>query len=238
MKIGLLLCDDVKPELQATFKNYPDMFEALLRGLDPDVELQTWRVHDQQLPPGTDLCDGWIISGSQYSVNDGFAWMAQLEDFVRALYIEQRKLIGICFGHQLMARALGGKVTLAAEGWRIGVYDSNLAEQRSWMQPELDTLRLRVSHQEQVTQLPDSTTVLAKSLFCPYFMLEYGQHFLSIQGHPEFTKEYTETLILSRKHIIPANCVTQGIESLHQPESVYSNEVGRWMLNFFGKPLH
>lgn len=231
MKIGLLLCDDVKPHLQETFTNYPDMFAELLLAHDPSLELQTWRVIDQQFPEHTDECDGWLISGSRHSANDDFPWVKELKIFIHKLYQEQRKLIGICFGHQVIAAALEGQVSLAQQGWGIGVYSNQLTGHRRWMSPKLNALRLRVSHKEQITRLPDTACVLAKSTFCPNYMVAYGDCFMSIQGHPEFSEAYSKALMLSRKDMIPAERLEDGLNSLQHP--VHGHEVAQWMLAFF-----
>ena len=232
MKIGLLQCDDVKPPLQPEFNNYPDMFAELLRAHAPDLDMSVWRVIDQEFPDSIDEYDGWLITGSRHSANDNLPWIARLEDFIRQLDQQQRKMVGICFGHQIMAKALGGQVSLASKGWGIGAYDNNIVESHSWMQPELDVLRLNVSHEEQVTGLPDPARVIAKSTFCPYYMVLYNQHSLGIQGHPEFSRNYTAALLLSRKHIIPAQRLQEGLESLQKTAPVSGSEVGQWILNF------
>lgn len=236
MKIGLLQCDDVKPQLQPEFNNYPDMFAGLLKAHTPDLDMLVWRVIDLEYPDSVDKCDGWIITGSRHSANDNVPWVARLEGFIRQLHQQQRKIVGICFGHQIMAKALGGQVSQASKGWGIGVYDNNIVEPQRWMLPKLEVLRLNAIHQEQVTGLPDSARVVAKSTFCPCYMVLYNQNSLGVQGHPEFSRDYTAALMLSRKHIIPARQLREGLESLQQPAPVYGSEVGQWILNFLQAP--
>ncbi|OED43512.1 GMP synthase [Endozoicomonas sp. (ex Bugula neritina AB1)] len=230
MKVGLLLCDDVQDQLQPEHNNYPDMFAALLQQHNPALQLVTYRVLDSQFPQSTDECDGWIISGSRHSVNDTFPWIAALEVFVKRLFAEQKKLVGICFGHQLIAKALGGSVILSGKGWGIGVSINRIDEHRPWMQPSLNTLNLLVSHKEQIEQLPDSGRVIASSDFCPSYMVEYGDCFLSVQGHPEFTKGYMEALIRSREKVIPPERVSEGIQSIQL--DTHSSVVSQWLLNY------
>ncbi|UYM14609.1 type 1 glutamine amidotransferase [Endozoicomonas euniceicola] len=233
MNIGLLLCDDVQTQLQPDHGNYPGMFQALLEQHNPTLKLTTYRALDGQLPENTTDCDGWIISGSRHSVNDPFPWISALEAFVKQLYIDGQTTVGICFGHQLMAKALGGTVVQSDKGWGIGISGNTLIKHHDWMQPSLNSLRVLVSHKEQIEHLPNAATVIAASDFCPYYMVTYSNHFLSIQGHPEFTKAFMEALIRSRKKGLPQSRFVEGIESLKQP--VDSSVVGQWVLNYLDR---
>ncbi|MET4695861.1 type 1 glutamine amidotransferase [Endozoicomonas lisbonensis] len=232
MNIGLLLCDDVQTQFQPEHGNYPDMFQALLEQHDPTLQITTYRALDGQLPENTNDCDGWVISGSRHSVNDPFPWISALEAFVKQLYIDRQKTVGICFGHQLMAKVLGGRVAESDKGWGIGVSVNTLTEHHDWMQPSLNSLNALVSHKEQIEHLPETATIIATSDFCPYYMVTYCDHFLSIQGHPEFTKAYMEALIHSREKVIPHSRIIEGMQSIKQP--VDSSVIGQWLLNYLG----
>ena len=231
MKLGLLLCDDVRPELKKAHKNYPEMFEALLKKQQPDLQLVTYRVLDGVFPKSTDECEGWLISGSRHGANDGFEWISALEDFIRRLNDEGRKLVGICFGHQIMAQALGGKVVESEKGWGVGMSENSLLRHKPWMDKGIEEFNLLVSHKDQVVELPESTEVLAASDFCPYYMLQYNDHLFSVQGHPEFSKEYSAALMDSRRDSIPEGVVNLGMESLAQKPD--SDLLGKWIISFF-----
>ena len=230
MNIGLLLCDDVRDHMQPEHGNYPDMFQTLLEQQNSELQVTTYRALDGELPKQTNECDGWLISGSRHSVNDPFPWIAELEDFVKQLYLDGQKTVGICFGHQLMAKALGGNVIESEKGWGVGLSKNTIVQPCDWMQPELSTLNILVSHKEQVERLPDVATVVAASEFCPYYMLTFGNHFLSIQGHPEFTPAYSVALIKNRQSVIPQAVAQKGIESVEQ--RIDSAIAAQWILNF------
>ncbi|WP_252178732.1 GMP synthase [Endozoicomonas sp. 4G] len=235
MKVGLLLCDDVAPELRKSHNNYPDMFLALLSKQNPDVEMITYRVLDGEIPETTGECDGWVISGSRHSAYDPLPWIPLLARFIRRLYQDRCKLVGICFGHQVMASSLGGKVALADKGWGVGMSYNHITQQPGWMQPAAQDFKLLVSHRDQVIQLPSSARVLASSDFCPNFMLQYGDGFISFQGHPEFTKSYSADLMNSRRESIPRDRVLKGMASLKDDPD---NElVARWIMQFFRQTL-
>ncbi len=230
MKIGILQCDDVQPQLQPEHGNYPAMFKTLFHAIDPTINFAVYRVIDSELPAHIDECDSWLITGSQYSVYDKLEWIPLLEDFIRDLYHNKKKLVGICFGHQLMAQALGGKVEKSDKGWRVGVSENQIIEKREWMTPDKKDIAILVSHQDQVTALPEDTAALAASDFCPFYILQYSSHFLSIQGHPEFTKKYSKDLMISRKDRIPANRIKAGIESLRK--AINGELLTKWCLRF------
>lgn len=214
MRIGILQCDDVVTSLQPLYGNYPQMFAEQLRAQLPECELPVYRVLDGELPGSHDECDAWLITGSRFGVNDGLPWIDALCGFVRTLWEHQRPLIGICFGHQLMARALGGTVRQSERGWGVGLSFNQVIERKDWMQPFQAHLDLLVSHQDQVVILPPQAQVLASSEFCPYYMIQYGDCFLSVQGHPEFCKDYCRDLMSLREGVLPPARLRAGMASL------------------------
>ncbi|MGF1791157.1 gamma-glutamyl-gamma-aminobutyrate hydrolase family protein [Photobacterium profundum] len=235
MKLGILLCDDVRSELQIRHNNYPEMFSDILLGADPTLELVFYRVMDNQLPASFNECDAYIGSGSKYSVYDDIPWIHHLAQFVRDLYQHNIPFVGVCFGHQMIAHALGGTVVKSENGWGVGLKTWSLVANKQWMQSdqtveEKNTFSLAVSHQDQVTDLPDDAEILASSNFCPHAMIQVGQHFLGIQGHPEFTSNYSRDLMIARRGDIPAYVIEAAKASLDQ--YIDQAEVTQWMLEF------
>ncbi|WP_185268646.1 glutamine amidotransferase-related protein [Halopseudomonas xiamenensis] len=235
MKIGILQCDDVKRSLQAAYGNYPQMFSELLRELLPDCELPVYRVLDGQLPADASACDAWLITGSKFGVNDDLPWIEALCEFVRTLWEQKVPLIGVCFGHQLMARALGGSVRQSEKGWGVGLSFNQVIERKSWMQPFQEHLDLLVSHQDQVVILPPQAEVLASSEFCPYYLIQYGDCFLSVQGHPEFCKDYCRDLMTLRELTLPPARLRAGMASLSAEAD--SALMMRWIVSFLQQAL-
>jgi GMP synthase-like glutamine amidotransferase len=231
MKIGILQCDDVMEELQSEFGNYPAMFKGLLGEVAPSWQYVTYRVVDGELPESVDACDGYITTGSRYGVNDGDAWIAKLETFVAEVADSDRKFVGICFGHQLLANALNGRAEKSGRGWGVGMSFNQVVVKKDWMEPYQSSLDLVVSHQDQVTQLPDGAEVLASSAFCPYYLLQYGENLMSVQGHPEFSQPYSSALMARRTDRIPAARGREGQASL--AAKVDDRLMVRWIINFF-----
>jgi GMP synthase-like glutamine amidotransferase len=236
MKIGILKADSVLEQFQPEFGDYPDMFVARLAAqAGPDVAFITYDVEHLEYPANIDECAGYIITGSKMSVYDNEAWIRRLEDFVRQLDQAKKPLIGVCFGHQLVAQALGGKAEAAAIGWGVGVHTNHIVSAQHYMQPRLAEARVLVSHKDQVTRLPPGAEQLATSDFCPNSMFQVGNHILCIQGHPEFIKAYSESLMNMRREILGEAVYGAGIESLDQ--ALDSDTLATWMLRFLGAPI-
>lgn len=235
MRIGLLQCDDVAKELQPQHGNYPAMFERLFTAVDPTLEFQVWRCHEGEMPGDIDAVDVWLTTGSKFGVNDGDDWIESLCGFVRELWHAGKPLVGICFGHQLIARALGGEVVKSERGWGVGMSFNRMTKRAEWMEPWQEGLDLVVSHQDQVQRMPEGASVLAASDFCPVYVMQVGDTFLGVQGHPEFTKAYSADLMEYKRNTLPSNRLREGMASLHAP--VDDQVMVRWILNFMRHAL-
>ncbi|ALM51533.1 glutamine amidotransferase-related protein [Halomonas huangheensis] len=239
MRIGLLQCDDVAEELRDRHGNYPQMFADLLgraavqQGIE--LEWQVWRCLDGDIPEDVDAVDAWLTTGSKFGVNDGLAWVEKLEGFVRQLWVAGKPLVGICFGHQLIARALGGEVIQSPKGWGVGLSFNQVSEQQAWMTPSSHALDLLVSHQDQVTRLPDNTRVLGGSPFCPNYLIQAGDCFLGVQGHPEFSPEYSRDLMQLRRSLVGDARVREGLASLSS--EINDDLMALWILAFMREAI-
>ncbi len=230
MKIGILQCDETREELRPLHGNYPDMFFRLLRPLREGLTFEVYRVQALEYPETPDECDGYIITGSKHSVYEDEPWVRTLAEQVRHLYQAKAPLLGICFGHQMIAHALGGKTEKATQGWGVGVQTYQVSQHDTWMSPDLDTFSIVASHQDQVTQLPPDAELMGHNAFCPHAMFRIGKQVLAFQGHPEFEKAYSLDLMKLREELLGAEVFAEGVRSLEKP--LQSWEVGTWMLNF------
>jgi len=234
MKIGILQCDHVLEKLQPEFGDYPQMFTELMKTIDSGLELQIYNVQQGEYPADIDECDGYITTGSRHGVNDDLEWLKPLLAFMHQLDEAGKKFVGICFGHQLIAKAFGGKVEKSDKGWGVGVSFNEVLIKKPWMEPWQEGLDLVVSHQDQVSDLPEDTEILAASNFCPYYMILYKNNFLSVQGHPEFSRDYSKALTGTRLDRIPSARVREAYHSLTAP--VDAELMTTWILNFFRYP--
>ncbi|MCB1693112.1 MAG: amidotransferase [Pseudomonadales bacterium] len=230
MKVGILKADSVLDRFQPEFGDYPDMFRAALGAAGGEgVTYRTYDVVAGVYPGRPDECDGYIITGSKLSVYDDEPWIHALEDYVRLLDDTETKTVGICFGHQMVAQALGGKTEPAPGGWCVGVHEARIVESIAAFDPPRERVRLLSSHRDQVSRLPDRARVIAVSDDCPVSGMAVGDHMLTFQGHPEFCKGYSRALLEYRKDILAEKYV-RGVSSL--AESTDETIVSRWMLGF------
>lgn len=224
MKVGLLECDDVVGRFPEVKGGYREMFGALL----PDFTFRYYEAHRGQLPSGPRECDAWMCTGSKYSVYDGTPWIAELAAFIRSL--GERKFVGICFGHQMLAHAMGGEVAKAKQGWGVGVLGIDVLRDEPWMQPPMKTFSIQHMHQDQVQKLPAHSVLLGRSPHCDVAMFRVGETMLGIEGHPEFTVEYGAALIRARRTQIGEQVAQRALESLKGKTD--SPAVGRWIERF------
>ncbi|MCX2780811.1 gamma-glutamyl-gamma-aminobutyrate hydrolase family protein [Microbulbifer thermotolerans] len=233
MKIGVLKTDDVREELVDDFGEYPEMFAQLLRNQDPGLEFVTYEVQRGHYPEDIDEVDAYLITGSKTGVYEDKDWIPPLMEFVRRLHQVKKPTIGICFGHQLIAQALGGRTRKSDKGWGIGVHSYELQETPAWMSQPLERFSLLASHQDQVEELPPGAKVLAGSDFCPMAMMQVDDHMLTFQAHPEFTKPYSKSLMELRREAFGEEVVQKGHASLQN--DIHENVVASWMLDFLRK---
>ncbi|MDG4718791.1 MULTISPECIES: glutamine amidotransferase-related protein [Thalassospira] len=220
MKIGILEPGFAPDELRDKFKSYPKMLEKLLGDVDSSLEFETWTVLEDVFPASINEADGWVVMGSKHGVYENAPWMIRLQDFLREAVNAGQPVFGICFGHQILATALGGKVVKSDKGWGVGVHEYDVTAGNSdWLSGSASTIRINAFHQDQVVELPEGATVWASSDFCPYAGVQYGSNAASIQPHPEFMRPYEQALLESRLDLIPADVHKAAMESLETPIS-------------------
>jgi GMP synthase-like glutamine amidotransferase len=210
-RIGILETGRPADALAARHGAYPAMFRALLAG-EPDLDLVAYHIEGGEAVPAHDACDGWLITGSRHAVYEDHAWLEPMRVLVREAVDAGIPTVGICFGHQLMAQALGARVERSDRGWGIGLHGYALTDvgRDVWFG---ETLTLPAMHRDQVLDPPPGAVLLAASPFCPYAGFAFGEAGLSLQAHPEFTEAYQRDLIDARREIIPPDVVTAGLAS-------------------------
>lgn len=213
MKVGLLLCDHVRPEFREEFEDYPAIFQRVW----PSFDFEVFAVCDGQFPASVDICDAYISTGSSFSVYEELDWIIQLQQFIRDIHQSEKYYLGVCFGHQLLAEALGGQVKKAQSGWSIGVQTFTISQEEAWMEPFQSSLNLLMMCQDQVHVLPPNATVLASTPVCPVGIFRVGDRMLGVQAHPEFSKAYDKILMETRIDRMGAETVAKAIETLSLP---------------------
>ncbi len=225
MKIGILQTGRSPEELRNKHGDYDDMFCQFLGGRG--FEFVTYPVLDGLNPKSVRDADGWLITGSKFGVYENHSWIPPLEDFLRRAYAEAVPMVGVCFGHQLIAQALGGKVKKYPGGWSVGpeVYEldgiSGKACVMAW-------------HQDQVIEKPEVAVTAGSSAFCKFAALSYGDRAFTIQPHPEFKAEFVADLVVARRNILPDNLAEKTLAGLDKALS--SAAIADLIDAFFRKP--
>jgi GMP synthase-like glutamine amidotransferase len=230
MIIGILQADSVMENLQPAHGNYPGMFTDVLSEVDSKIEFRYYDVEHGEYPEHLDECDGYVITGSKKSVYDDESWIHDLSAFVLQLHEHKKKTVGICFGHQLIAQALGGKIEAAEVGWGVGIHENQVIRNESFMEPQAEGFALVVSHKDQVSALPEGAELLATSDFCPNAMFRIDNHILTFQGHPEFTKAYSKELMEMREDILGEEKFSAGMNSLSRSHD--GEVISSWIIRF------
>ncbi|MCV3270419.1 type 1 glutamine amidotransferase [Roseobacter sinensis] len=222
MKIGILMTGH-PPDTLLEDGLYDTYFERLLDG--HGFGFEGWPVCDGIFPDTVEAADGWLITGSKHGAYEDHDWIPPLEDFIRAAHAARRPMIGVCFGHQIIAQAMGGRVEKFAGGWAIGRTEYNIAGQ---------TMAVNAWHQDQVVMKPDSAEVFASNAFCENAGLVYGDRMWTIQPHPEYGSDFIDGLIRTRgKALVPPALLEDACQRLDQPTDRMA--VADMMAAFFKK---
>lgn len=232
LRIAVLLTNDDNSAFASHFPNDGEKVVQLLQPLRPAWTFEVVPVKDGVLPAGPQAFDGYVVTGSPASVNDdSLPWVGLLLDFIRAVDAARQPLIGLCFGHQAVARALGGQVARHAAGWGLGTAATHCQHTRPWMQPAQSTTTLMAAHNEQVIRMPEGAECLGGSDFCPIGSMQIGQHIWTTQYHPEMPLVFMQALLGYLADKLDAGTLARAHASLAQAADVPL--FGQWMVQFF-----
>lgn len=232
LRIAVLLTNDDTSAFAAHFPNDGDKVAQLLQPLRPHWSFEVVSVKDGVFPSGPEAFDGYVITGSPASVNDdALPWVGQLLSFIRAVDAARQPLIGLCFGHQAVARALGGQVVRNAAGWGLGTVATHWRHSQPWMVPAQSSTTLMAAHNEQVTLMPERAVCLGGSDFCPVGSMQIGQHIWTTQYHPEMPLVFMQALLGYLDDKLDITTLARARTSLQQAADVPL--FGQWMVQFF-----
>ena len=222
MKLAILETGRPPGDLAGRFGDYPSMFEKLI---GDGFDIESFDVQAGELPdPGAH--DAVLITGSPAGVYDPLPWIEPLQRFIRSA--KDSKMVGVCFGHQVMAEALGGHVEKSDKGWGAGLHHYSIVHGEPWIDGAQD-VAAPASHQDQVVTQPPETEVVAASEFTPFAALAWtDRSAISFQFHPEFSPEFAKALIEQRYDVVPDP--DAAIASLDAPND--NARVGGWIRRF------
>jgi GMP synthase-like glutamine amidotransferase len=236
MKLGLLNCyhwDGQPDSYQARYRDlWADYLSPFLSTTDALVVYELPRGH---FPESVHDCDGWIIGGSGKSCYEHDGWILRLQDWVRTCAEHRRRLLGICFGHQIIAKSLGGEVSKSKKGWGIGVRSFHFDEIPQWYAGNetewMKQASLIFSHQDQVDVVPNNVSIIARDEFCPVQSFTVGRHIFTLQGHPEYTPAFARSRLLGRESVFGENVFNKAILSLG--EQAHAKAFRQMIMAFF-----
>ncbi|MBC7139922.1 MAG: type 1 glutamine amidotransferase [Defluviimonas sp.] len=224
MLIGILQTGQSPDVLRDETGDYPEMFQALLA--DHDLTFRSYHVEAMEFPKDVHECDGWLITGSRHGVYEDHPFIPPLEAFIRKAHEARVPMVGICFGHQIIAQALGGRVERHAGGWAVGPQDYDFGG---------ETLTLNAWHRDQVVERPAGAERAATSPFCENAALVYGDRAFTVQAHPEFSPGFVRGLMRTRgKGVVPEPLLEAAEARLDAPSS--SAVIARKIADFFKQP--
>ena len=226
MLIGILQTGLAPEALAPEMGDYPDMFARLLDG--HGFTFRTYKVVEGEFPAQVTDCDGWLITGSRHGVYEDHPWIPPLEDFIRASFAAHVPMVGVCFGHQIIAQAMGGKVERYAGGWAVGATEYDFGGQK---------MTLNAWHRDQVVEAPRTAKVIATNDFCTNAALLYDDRALTVQAHPEFRPEFVDGLMKTRgKGLVPDEVMAEAATKLGQP--LQDKTMAAQIAAFFKAPRH
>jgi GMP synthase-like glutamine amidotransferase len=228
--IGILETDKLDDEIQQGYGSYAEMFCRLFISVDNTVTFKNYQVISNEFPADINECDAYLITGSKSSAYDTTDWIVKLKQFINTLNKHKKTLIGICFGHQIIAEALGGKVQQSDKGWGLGTMTYSVLKKQSWMQNSVNQFKLVITHHDQVQVLPPTAQLIAGNDFCPIAAFQLEHHILTFQGHPEFTADFANHLLKFQQP--PLTVETLRIVQSRLNETTDHCLVAQWILNF------
>ena len=206
-------------------------FIDLLQPLNPNAQYDVFFTSNNQFPENLDHYEAILITGSPCSVHDDHPWIGSLVDLIRTADSMGLRVIGSCFGHQLVAQAFGGEVGYNESGWAIGNYAVHIDRAYDWMQPAASTTGLYHFNQERVTRLPDGAVSFARTDEYADYGYTLGDNIMCFQGHPEQPRRAMVNFLrttdnLTRdEHAKATRYIDKG-----DPDS---HIWGEWMMRFF-----
>ena len=235
MKIGILLVGRASDDLVEKYGTYAEMLIALISSEKYDFKFKTFNILDSVFPENHLECDGWIVTGSPHGVYEEHSWIPKVSDLINDIYRSKIPIFGVCFGHQLIAQALGGHVEKSIKGWGLGLHTYEINNKTDYMGNLSEEVTLNICHQDQVLQVPEGATIYASSEFCENAGFYINNKVLTMQAHPEFLVDFIKALLSARREVtIPKEFVDPALVKLNSsPDSVQSKQFAETIRQFF-----
>ncbi len=215
MRIGIFQVAPEHPTLTPKYGLDADNFKDLFLNQDSSLEFHTYMILDGDKPTAIDECDAYLVTGSPHGVYEDHDYISEVSCFARDT-AKTKPIIGVCFGHQLLGQAFGGKVEKSKKGWGVGIERYQMKRRPDWLTGNVDGLQTIAMHQDQVIKPPRNSQTIAGNNFCPHGMLQIGENVLTLQTHPEMKEGMARDLICDRIVRIGEETAARALKSLDQ----------------------
>lgn len=231
MHIAVLVTNTDQSAFAARHPRDAEKFTVLLKGVRPHWQVTTFEVTENEFPAALEGFDGLLIGGSPASVNDENHWIERLSTLIRQAHAAGVPMVGVCFGHQAIAQALGGEVGPNPGPFVLGTTKTTFSTRAPWMPADARQITLASAHGEQVTRLPEGAEALGESPGCPIAAYRIGTGVFATQHHPEMTPGFLAALVEEFAPHFPEEVGTRARASLTKaPEGLRFAE---WIARFF-----
>ena len=240
MRIGIIETGKPSATLEELFGDYPFMFEQLIGATLGDASFFTKCIVSGEKTGAPEQADGWLITGSRHGAYDRQPWIEPLEEFIRECFAKSKPMIGVCFGHQIIAQAMGGKVQKSNKGWAVGPEKYNISNKPDWMTHLSKTYTSHAIHQDQIIEIPKNATVISSSGFCEFAGLLYGNpdapNAITVQSHPELSDGFVKKIGAERlAKVVPEHTLKAGLARLGT--EVNNAEWGKTFSQYFQRAI-
>ncbi len=232
-KFGLLLNDEIDGLLYEAHGGYQRFFYDLLNTDTDPVTITVYDVVNNELPRNPFEQEGWIVGGSRSSITAVEPWMLKLFDFLQDLDDHKAPTVGVCFGHQALAHALGGEVQ-RKHSWGLGSKPTQIHLKEPWMTPQMNAPVITFCHEDEVVGLPDKSKLIGSAENCAIAMFTKEDHIFSMQPHPEFSNVFARDLYNDWRQSFDPSALETANDSLNSPSD--RQIIGSWIKEFFSHP--
>lgn len=230
MRLALLMTNTDESEFARRHPKDSEKFAQLIKTVRPSWQVTSYAVKDGLFPKSIGIYEGVMISGSPASVHDTDPWIAKLLGLIKHIYTQGVPMFGACFGHQAIAKALGGRVMPNPKGWVLGLTHSKIVHKAAWMQDIPDMLKQYGAHIEQVTVLPRNAVALSTNNACKYAGFHITDRVYTTQNHPEMSAHFMRALISEYAQKLPTDVVKAAQSSLTETADtqVYAESIAQF----------
>ena len=213
----ILQAGPINKGLIQDYPSYDKMFSSLLNDKMRFFNVDVYNIYENIFPENLDNYNAFIITGSAYGVYEHHSWIQELFEVIKKIVHLKIPLLGICFGHQAIAQALGGHVIKSSKGWGVGIKEITTKKYNSLL-GNFNKLNLIFFHQDQVVKLPRNAKLIAGNSFCDISSFSIDDTVLALQAHPEFNKDFSLKLLNARKSSIEPTTYLEAINELETLE--------------------